>query len=218
MSAFLELSGHAATAAFIRVPNIGAWIADVSFAEAFLPTGKVTLNVGPAAFVGTVDPDLSGSFGLRSRVRIVAGAGAWGLTAPRRAWHNDAGVKLSHVLNDTASSVGEALGPLDDVQIGIDFVRREAPARRVLARLAPGWWVDYAGVTQTRPRPTSDATSYTVLDFDTAQNVTTLEADDVRTVTPGMVIRKRLDEPLTVRELSIAVTSSSARLVAWGTT
>lgn len=218
MSAFLELSGHAATDAFIRVPNIGAWVADVSFADAFLPKGKVNLKIGPATFAGTVDPDFSGSFGLRSKVRVVGGAGSWGLNAPRRAWHNDAGVKLSHVINDTASSVGETLGPFDDSQIGIDFVRREAPARRVLARLTPGWWIDYAGVTQTRSRATSDATGYTVLDFDPAQNVVTLEADDVRTVTPGSILRKRLDEPLTVRELSISVSGSAARLVAWGTT
>ena len=68
---------------------------------------------------------------------------------PARAYASPAGVRLSMVLKDVATEVGETVaffGPADS--IGLAYVREAGPAQRVLRQLAGElWWITPAGVT-----------------------------------------------------------------------
>jgi hypothetical protein len=140
------------TAARVSLPAWGAWWAEVECASDQVLTGAVTLILDDLTLRGTVVT--GGAYQTRTRYRIVGGAGGWGRTISARSYANDLGVKLSLVLRDAATAVGETMGTAPATAIGPAFVRAQGPASRVLEAVAPrGWYVDEAGVTQIGRRP-----------------------------------------------------------------
>lgn len=217
MPAYLELAGNRATAVRLIVPASGPWIADVDFDAAVELEGAATLRVGELELVGTVDPGKTGSFGLRSKARLIAGGAGWRRSVDARHYHNDAGVKASTVLEGTASDVGETVADAPTTRLGVDWVRQAGRASRVLERLAPGWWVDYAGVTQVGARTVADvAGEVDLLDFDERHKVAVLAVDDLRILRVGSVLRSRLDRPLEVTALDVDVSADKLRVRALG--
>lgn len=216
----LTLAGVRATDVEIRVPQIGAWVADVSLDTATaIQAGRVTLAVGAANFVGTVDPKFSGSFGGRRMVRLVAGGNGWGQSIPARHFHNDAGVKDKTVIQAAADAVGETLAfDATPASVGPDYVRKRDVAAAVLRKLGVPWWVDYAGVTHVGTRTPAKLGKFDVLEFNARENVATLGTTDAQAVGIGATITANLDAPLVVRQLVIRVNAESARVLAWGTT
>src|SRR4051812_38464211 len=95
--------------AVLQVPNVGVWFADCSLLDGEIPAGQVTMQLGDQAFVGTIDPAHSGSFGARGRARIVGGAGTWGKSLAPKGYVNDAGVKAVLIAADAAREAGEKL-------------------------------------------------------------------------------------------------------------
>ncbi len=215
----IAINNKAARVVDLRVPQVGAWVADVAL-DNDDPIGgsRATITVGTATFKGTIDESLSGTFGTRRTVRVVAGAFGWQKTVTAQHWHNDAGVKDTLVLSSTAAAVGETLvGPATATRIGLDFVRAPGPARRVLERIAPAWHVDYAGMTQV-VRVAHTPGAFDLLTFDPANNMAELAVDEVTAVQVGDVLTTRLDKPLTVRQLQIKATAEGLRVLVWGTT
>lgn len=155
-------TGITVTRCRVSVPAHGIWWADVECASADVLTGSVTLVIEDLTLRGTI---LSGgAIDVRTRYRIVGGAGGWGRTLPAKSYANGFGIKKALVVSNAAVECGETVG---DVPAGIiandaylhacdSFVRTEGPASNVLNELFPrGWYVDEAGVTQVGQRPST---------------------------------------------------------------
>lgn len=222
-TAFVTVDGHRVTLLRLIVGNYGPWHAECDFVDAPALTGAVTITVGTLTLRGTVVPSQSGTFGEQARVRVVAGAAAWGSALAAKHYHNDAGVKARLVADDAARESGETLGGFVPVaeRVGNDYVRSsDAPASRALEDvIGPNvaWWVDFAGVTQVGPRPSTDldSSAYEVLSYDPRTRIATLSVDDPGAVVIGAELSERLDGLQTVREYELHVDAEAMRVVAW---
>jgi hypothetical protein len=222
--AYVHIAGHRITNLALTIGNVGPWVAEVTFEGAPELEGQVTLEVGTRKLVGTIDPEASGTFGLRRRVRLVAGAGGWGKLVPAKSYHNDAGVKARTVADDAARAVGEQIGsfvPLSE-RIAADYLREARTASCALEDALGGrgevpWWVDDAGITHAGPRPAVEVASsaYQVLAYDPRERIATLAVDDPAAVGIGTILSERLDGPQTVREIVLTVTPEELRVRAW---
>lgn len=222
--AFVTCNGQRLTALTVSVANVGPWIAELDFELAPDVSGRVEIKVGETlTLVGTVVPTQDGTYIQQRRCRVVAGAGGWGRTLPRKNYANDAGVKAKLVAEDAAREVGETLGSFapEVERIGANYVRSVGSASRVLEHAIGdvAWWVDYAGRTNVGPRPPVPLAiddSYDVLMHDPRNRTLTFALNDPSIVQIGSVISKQpLEQPLTVREFDLCVDASSTRIVAW---
>lgn len=218
---YAAIDGHPVTTLRLHVPARGVWYLEADMIEAPELAGAVTVTVGAVELRGTVDARSSGTHGLQRRTRVVGGAGAWGSLLPAKAYHSDAGVRALLIAQDAAREAGETLGGFEPEadQVGIDYVRQLGPASRILedAIGAAIWWVDYDGRTQVGTRAESDADpgAYEVLEHNPRDRVVTLAVDDLTAVGIGSRLTSDLDEPQTVRELDVEVSSDSVRVRAW---
>lgn len=186
------LAGHTATDASITIPAWGVSYADVSLDGELTLTGRVTLVVADLTLQATV---LAGGPAQgRSFYRLVAGAGGWGKTIPRKSYSNDLGVKLSTVLGDAAAAVGETLDLTSfdtSTRLGPQFVRPEGPACRVLELVSPSaWYVREDGVTRLGARPSSTlaATAARTSQLDLARGTLTLASETIAGILPGLTV------------------------------
>jgi hypothetical protein len=218
-------NGQRLTALHVDVANIGPWIADLDFESDPEVSGRVEIRVGSSlVLVGTVLTAMSGAHLEQRKCRVIAGAGGWARTVPRKSYHNDARVKARLVAEDLAREVGETLGdflPATE-RIGVDYVRAAGPASRVLEHVIGAgvpWWIDYAGRTCVGPRPSVPLTidgSYDVLAYDPRHRTLTFAIDDPGRVQIGSVVAQPpLAGPQTIREYELHIDASSTRVVAW---
>ncbi len=212
----LSLSGQAAISVRRVEPWSGAWFADVELdtADAVkVPTGRVVLALMAQELIGTVDPEGSGRFGSRVRVRVVGGGNGWAKPVAPRHFHNDAGVTLGAVLRATASEVGETMGAIADEVLGVDYVRTAGPASRVLG--ARPWYVTDEGLTVVGERSEVPApASAQVITWDPVTGRAEVGAPVM--VRPGWVLEDAARfSPLVVREVEATLGASGARNVAW---
>lgn len=218
----VTLASVRATGCELRIPQVGAWIADVDMDSAdALPAGKLTLAIGATTFVGTVDARFSGTFAGRRRVRLVAGAGGWAKVLAAKFFHNDAGIADKKVIETTAAEAGETLSFVGTPTAAgrTSFARSRGPGRAVLDVLATsGWYVDFTGVTQVGARAVTKLGEFQLLDFDSRQNIATIATNDAKAVGIGATLTDRLDAPLVVRDIRLTVSDDGARVFAWGTT
>jgi hypothetical protein len=202
----------------------GVWAVDLRLDQSGAAlSGRVTVKIGGRTLSGTVDPLHEGSFADARELRVLGGAGGWGKELPPRSWHNDAGVKVSDVLQAAAAEAGETLviGAGVEARLGADFVRERGPASASFAAAAPAalWWVDTAGVTQVATsRPTAElarGADVEVLDVDLVK-VSAELAGDPGAVPLGVILRdQRLTAPLVVRELAIQLDEDALRMWAY---
>ena len=147
---------------------IGAWILDLelsadSVQQLGVPSGKVVVVFGGVPMTGTIDPTASGSFGPTARVRVVAGGGGWGSFPPAADYAADNGVLSTTVYQATAQAVGEVLHDVAPTYFsGVQFVVSAQEPASAVFRDNP-WWVDFLGITQAGPRPSSVADPSTVI-------------------------------------------------------
>ncbi len=216
-ASLIELDGARCRSAVVAVGPGGPWIADVVLEAPNDVSGRVTLSIGGGTLSGTVDAQHSGTFLTNSHVRLVAGEGAWSRVLPPRAYHHDAGVAVKSVLESTAAAVGEALSVESTKRLAVDFVRGAGPASAVLNWLAPGWYVDYDGVTQVTERAASvPSTKAEIKNFDPRTMLVEFDVDTLTDVLVGAVITDaRLPGgSLVVRALDVGATDS-LRIFAW---
>lgn len=182
--------GVAVTACRIQIPAFGCWWADVECASQDVLSGAVTLALADLTLRGTIVS--GGAYQVRTRYRIVGGAGGWGRRVAARSYVNDAGVKAALVLRDVAADVGETLGALPAGTVGPAFVRAAEPSSRVLDAISPrAWYVDEAGITQIGKRPArAFAGSFTQLVNDAARARLDLAPADgsLAALVPGVII------------------------------
>jgi len=219
VEAYITVNGRSASKVHLTVPFQGAWMADVDLHDAtkIKAREKVSLKIGNATLVGTVRS--IGSFADSSQVRIVAGADGWSQAVKGKGYANDANVLASTVITDLAREVKETIGTNATNRLGAGFAREGAVASYALDAAVKGnsvWWVDYAGVTHVGTRSNANAPeSITVLNFDGICSVATIDANEVNILFPGMKIKSRLDEMVTVRSIDYEITHDKFSCIAW---
>jgi hypothetical protein len=220
----INCNGQKVTRVVVHVPQAGVWWTDVDFDVALPATnlaGAAQVVVGPLSLSGTFAPARTGTFFQQSKARVLGGAGAWGKAVRAKSYHDDgAGVKATTVIQDLAREVGERVGTIvpSRARLGVDWDRRASVASEALSLVlgSTPWWVDYAGLTQVGPRPESEiGTDYEVLTFDPRFGIATVTTETPQAITIGSVLRRKLNEPRIVREITIDVTSTAVRLQCW---
>lgn len=186
------LAGTPASSVVVRLPPVGVWTAEVELVAPVTLSGAVALVVGDLTLAGTVVR--GGPVEGVASYLVTGGAGGWsglppGAPIAAKGYRNDAGVKLSTVLQDAAKAAGERLVLAADKSIGVAFARHAGPAWDVLARLCPSWWVDAAGVTQVGPRPATPITAKSkVLAWKRARSIKVLSVDVLAPFVPGALL------------------------------
>jgi hypothetical protein len=186
-----QLNGNPSTRTQLNVPAGGPWFADCSLPGVVSLSGRVTLSIGEAQFLGTVDPEFSGNFAGASFFRIVGGGGGWGKSVPRKSYANDAGVKAINVARDVAGEVGETIGAFapSRERFGSTYARRVCLASQVLEDAAAGvpWWVGFDGLTNVSERSlsTPDPKLHHVVDWEPIEQLATISIQDPSVIQIG---------------------------------
>jgi hypothetical protein len=218
---FASVAGHRVITAKVVIPNIGVWFADLTMDESTQVSGRVEVIIDSMNMSGTVAPEYQASFGSSRKLRVVGGAYGWHISLPRRAYHNDAGVKASTVAYDLAKECGETIGSFSPTtRLGQDYVRKAGPASEALEEIIDGtpWWVNLAGSTivGSRPEFTPSNSTYQLMGFDGMTRLATLVADDMTKISIGMVlVDDRLGAPQTVREIEYVMEAGQLRAIVW---
>lgn len=216
MGLTLTLNGNRCTDVRSTIPAWGASWHDVALDGEIKLSGSVTLVIADLTVQGTV---LAGGPAIgRSYYRIVSGAGGWGKTLPRKSYANDAGVKLSTVLGDAATAVGETLDPASfdpQTRIGSAYTRPEDVAGRLLQVLSPGaWYVGEDGKTRLGQRAPSTlaapASPTTQIDL-AAGTVTLSSIDKIASILPGVTVAD-----LTAVDVEHTADAKGLRTKVWG--
>ncbi len=150
----ISINGQRVVSGSIAIPMHGPWVADVvlSLAEPLTPAASIV--IGNLTLVGTVYR--MASFAGSKSARVVGGAGGWRKPLPARGYSHDAGVLASTVMTDAARESGETIVVDQDRQLGTSWARDAGKAEGTLKLITGGiWWIDPAGVTQTRARDAS---------------------------------------------------------------
>ena len=184
---FASVNGQRATVASVTLPYYGLWEGDVQLATPQIITGTVTLVLGNLSLTGAMYR--GAPFAGVTYLRLVGGAGGWRKSVPAQAYANPSatGVRLSTVLGDVASAVGERVNLQADQTIGNYYIREVGTASGVLRMLAGSeWYVDNAGVTQIGARPSSAITSpFTVVSWDAGKGLFDIATEDYASWLPG---------------------------------
>ncbi|MCP3886454.1 MAG: hypothetical protein GY700_13490 [Propionibacteriaceae bacterium] len=206
----------------LYVPHRGAWWARLEFVDAPDIEGSVEIAIDELRLTGTIVPDRDGTHGSHRKCLVFAGAAGWGTEVQPLHYRSDTGVRALLVAEDAARAAGETLGTFEPSQehMGPHYVRQSGLARRVLEEAIGDvlWWVDYEGVTHvSSERPTVEATEddYRVLDYDPMERLITLEIRDPRGVIVGSSLAEGIDDPQTVRELTLHASSGGLRMQVW---
>lgn len=169
-------------------PWSGTWVADCVLDPDVPPVllGKLPLVIATnVPLIGTPDPSASGTFGPCASVRLVGGLG-WSKPVIALPYHSDVGVLTTEVFATTAVEVGEAATDVIPERLGIDYMRSEGPASRVLD--GRDWYVTPVGVTIIGPRIPTPMNPLTteVMSWDPLRHVAVLATTDV--ITPGTIL------------------------------
>lgn len=210
----LLLNAIRATAVRTLIPCHGPWIADLDV-DGDLPTapsGISVITIGTATMRGTVDEDASGRRGDAAQARVVAGAGGWQKTVPKRHFEASSGVLSTAIFAATAAEVRETVVDTSPAIVGVSYARSEGPASRVLH--GRSWYVDLAGVTIVGPRPTLPATpDIEILDWNPSTHALRFSSTSI--VQPGTVFTDAKFGTLVARDVEQTFDASGARGTAW---
>jgi hypothetical protein len=212
------LGGNPCTRMRLQRPSWGCWWLDSELVEpAELTAGaRVTAQIADLTLQGTIVNGYArnGTAGYR----VVGGAGGWGRSLPEKSYQNDAGVKLSTVLGDVATAVGETLSGVPTARIAAHFARFAGSTRRpaswILNYFFPrGWYVGDDGTTVIGQRSAAvyvgDGARVLV---QPATNVIELDVEQIDNLAPGVTIDG--SDPATDVELLLSGSKLRARVYA----
>ena len=212
----ITLNGSPAVSLRVHAPARGVWFADVDLDLAAIaapvPSGRAVLTVGAAVLSGTVDPEASGRFGTKARVRVVGGGNGWQKLVPAQHFHNDFGVLSTSVLQATGALVGEQVVDVTPSRLGVDYVRTAGPAARVLADAE--WYVDPTGITLVGPRPPVPLSpGADILTWDATARKAEIASDEL--ILPGTILVDVRFGTATVQDVEQTFGADGARAVVW---
>jgi hypothetical protein len=160
------------------------WSADFVLATEDPIHDVVSLAIGSLTLAGYAFRQ--STFAGQRFCRLIAGFGGWRKIVPPKTYSLASGVRVSLVLRDVASEVGEKVNVQADRAIGTKYVREECPASRVLRQVSPSWYVDENGVTQVADRPVRKVSSaFTVVSHDGAAGRVVVATEDYAAWMPG---------------------------------
>lgn len=197
-----NLDGERVITADVFVPYSGIWVADVTLALSSPLAHDVVLQLEGLSLIGHVAR--AASFAGARSARIQGGRGGWGKSVPARSYRSSSGVSLSHVLQDAAIEVGEAVELAVDRTIGTAFVREAGPASNVLRQLVgDGWWMAPDGVTHVGPRATGPITSpFTVISWSGGKGRFDIATETLEDWVPGRTfVSPTVTTPQTIRSV-----------------
>ncbi len=172
----ITVNGLRVTDCHLTIPYYGAWVADVTINGDAALTSPVSLVVGDLTLSGTVVQQAA--FTGDRKARIVAGGGGWKNSIAAKGYSHVSGIKASTIVGDAARSAGETIVLDVDRTVGLNWAREEGPAERTLTMIAGNeWWIDNAGVTQTKARPATPV----VAPFTLVSRDGSLDAFDIAT-------------------------------------
>jgi hypothetical protein len=134
--ALLRANGAPVIRGLVRLPEAGAWVADLTVASEAALSGPValTLNEGATILHGALVR--GGVFQDTAYARVVAGAGGFGVPARPQAY---GAVSLGLVLGDLLRGAGETLSPTADQGVlgrrVAGWTTPQRPTGQVIARL-----------------------------------------------------------------------------------
>lgn len=181
----------------LRLPRVGAWVADLSIDATEPASGKISFELDELVFVGTVTPGHSGTDGARARCRVVGGSGGLARAVTAKSYSSSVGVSIGSVVRDILRDAGEDLSDLSDGPTLNKKVPRwhvtSGTAGQALTRLANAcegaWRVLRDGTiwfgAETWPEVVPEGT---LVDENWADGVLTLAAERADMV-PGTVYR-----------------------------
>lgn len=185
MSDFATFAGQRVISLSLTWPAWGLWAADVSLASSSpIPSTAAPLTIGPLTLIGSAFR--AASFAGSRSARIVGGYGGWGDPVPSQAYRGS-NVRISTVLRDVATLVGEKVSvDIPDANLG-GFVREAARASRVLRQVAgSSWWIAPDGVTHVGPRTDGQITSdFQVIGWSGKEGSFTIATEAVDDWSPG---------------------------------
>lgn len=222
----ITVNGLQVIHATIYVPQRGVWFADLDVNADAPLSGSAVISIGESGeFVarGTVSPEESGSFGLRQRVRVLAGAGGWAHNIGPHDYQSDSGVDARTVAQDAATDCGETLADFSPSAARLEghFVRQAGPASGAIEITAgdSAWWVGFDGKTRvgSRPAVSAPADSYQVLDYNPRTHQVTLACApaDLNTIGIGSQLSVALDTPIVIGSYRIEISPELMRVYAW---
>jgi hypothetical protein len=141
----------------LHMPWVGRWVLRAWF-DGAPPSGKVTVQWGSTALVGTVLPEKSGQTVGEGVATIVGGVG-WD-SVPPAAWLVNTAAAPAQVAQQLSQAIGETL-LLDATALRpgrVAYARAAQPASDILYDLlAPAalWWVELGGATRAAGARTS---------------------------------------------------------------
>lgn len=152
MPIFAALNGVPVAHGRIYIPATGMIVADVVLVSATDPTGPQTLVFAGLTIKCAVHRAINW-VGVRG-VRLIGGAGGWRQPLPPKPYQSTSQILTSTIVSDAAASVGELPPQLAiDLPVGQTWIRVGGKASNVLNDLLKdGWWMDPAGIVQTKPR------------------------------------------------------------------
>ena len=215
----ITINGARVSACSITMPYYGAWVADVDVVGSAEIASPVSLVVGDLTLVGTVVRQ-AGFTGDR-KARIVGGGGGWGNTIPSRSYSHVIGVKASTIVGDAAREAGESIVLENDRTLGLLYAREEAPAERALNLVVGNeWWIDPAGVTQTKARVSLPVVApFTLVSRNGALDQFEIATESIAGWLPGRTFSSpTVPEPQTISSVTIeASNDGKIRLRVLGT-
>ena len=199
MTLFAEVSGTRVSKLDLMLPYYGLWAADVEIPiDSPVPT-QCVLTVADLSLVGKIVR--TDSFAGLRNARIVGGFGGWSTALPTQEYFAVTGVKVSTIMNDAASIIGEQVVVANDTTVGPYFFRRTQQASRLLHRFSPLWWVDPTGKTQlgTARSAAAITTSFLIETFDPGTGRLVASTENPSDWQPGRsVSNKTLTTPRTL--------------------
>ncbi len=221
MALFASLNGAPLQAGLLTFPFYGAWVADVNLAgeQTFTVGERITLVLAGLTLKGYVYR--GGDFAGSTKYRLCAGAG-WQTTIPPAPYRQPFGLRLSMVLNDTASLVGESVEYSTEFAtstVGTFYLRQLGPASKVLAQLAPKWWIRNDGVTQigTRTLPIVASKFEVLQGTDLGLGRIVIGTEKPQDWTPGALFSNSILTQRRVSGLSHKWSSNKLQTVVWTT-
>lgn len=222
---YSELNKKQVIQADVWIPQSGIWYADVVLDSAADLSGNAELKVNDLTLKGTIIPYFSGDYVLQSSYKIVGGKYGWKNVLKSKDYHNDAGVKISEILNDAARECGETIVEIDSSLTrldSVDFIRRRQSGSRTIEQIIQRplqWWVDYNGETHIGRRPTNVKVSseFDVISYSAMNRYTVIATFNPGNFVPGSVLKSNsLENDFVIREMKIKLTSDKLRIHALG--
>jgi hypothetical protein len=184
---FMAINGVRVTKGSLTLPYYGAWVADLEMATPDPLTAAATVTLGALTLKGTIVR--TAPYAGARTARVVAGAGGWRSALTARSYQFSGGVKLSTVLGDAATELGERIKVSVDVVLGAAWVRPAQTGAQLLKQMiGTFWWIDNAGVTQvaapTRPAAVISSTLQ-VISFDPGLGLYEVATESLQDWIPG---------------------------------